>query len=316
METRASYVIVGGFVLALLLGLFLFVIWLTHFQLTKSVNYYRIEFHGSVTGLQNGSPVRYRGIPVGSVAKLGINQDNPEEIEVTIKVDPDTPVNTDTIASIEAQGLAGGVYIQLAGSSTGSPLVPKERHKYAIIKSREGEMQRVFAEAPEVMDNANQLIKRGNKVLSDENIAAITAMLDNLRSVTGGLADKGGDFQTTLNQGAAAARSLHESADRLNALLQNLSVDERKISENAVPAVADIRQIAEKLQHTAGQLDDVVTENRPPLRNFTSEGLFQLTEFLAEGRQTFEAITRLANKIEADPARFFFGNQQQGIPVR
>ncbi len=316
METKASYVIVGGFVLALVLGLFLFIIWLTHFELTKGANYYRIEFRGSVTGLQNGSPVRYRGIPVGSVNKLGIDQDNPEEIEVTIKVDPDTPVNTDTIATIESQGLAGGVYIQLAGSATGSPLVPKERHKYAIIKSREGQMQRVFAEAPEVMDNANQLIKRGNKVLSDENIAAITAMLDNLRSVTGGLAEKGGDFQTTLSQGAAAARSLHESADRLNALLQNLAVDERKISENAVPAVADIRQIAEKLQHTAGQLDDIVTENRAPLRNFTSEGLFQLTEFLAEGRQTFEAITRLANKIEADPARFFFGNQQQGIPVR
>jgi hypothetical protein len=29
-----------------------------------------------------------------------------------------------------------------------------------------------------------------------------------------------------------------------------------------------------------------------------------------------EAITRLANKIEADPARFFFGNQQQGVPAR
>jgi phospholipid/cholesterol/gamma-HCH transport system substrate-binding protein len=316
METRANYVLVGGFVIALILGLFLFVAWLTQFELTKAANYYRIEFRGSVTGLQKGSPVRYRGIPVGSVGKLGINQDDPEEIEVTIKVDPDTPVNTDTIATIESQGLAGGVYIQLAGSATGSPLVPKERHKYAIIKSREGQLARVFAEAPELIDSANQLLKRGARVLSDQNIAAITATLGNLNNLMGGLAEKGGNLQVTLDEGAAAAKSLHASADRLNSLLANLSSDERQMSANAVPATADIRKIADQLTHTAAQLDDIVTENRAPLRNFTSEGLFQLTEFLAEGRQTFESITRLANKIQEDPARFFFGNQQQGIPTR
>jgi phospholipid/cholesterol/gamma-HCH transport system substrate-binding protein len=316
METRASYVIVGGFVLAMIIGAFLFVIWLSHYQLTKTSTYYRIEFRGSVTGLQNGSPVRYRGIPVGSISKLGINQDNPEEIEVTIKVDPDTPVNTDTLATIETVGLAGGAYIQLAGSATGSPLVPKERHKYAIIKSRESQLQRVFAEAPEVVDNANQFILRGNKLLSDHNIAALTASLDSIQSLTNGLALKGGSFQTAIDEGAAAAKTLHESATRLDSLLQNLTGDERKLSDNAVPAVAEIRKIAEQLDHTAGQLDGLVTENRAPLRTFTTEGLFQLTEFLAEGRLTFESITRLANKMEADPARFLFGNQQQGVPAQ
>ena len=67
METRASYILVGSFVLTLIAGLFGFTVWVAKIQFEEARQPYRIYFTGSVTGLQTGSPVRYQGIPIGTV---------------------------------------------------------------------------------------------------------------------------------------------------------------------------------------------------------------------------------------------------------
>ncbi len=121
METRASYTLVGTFVLILMLGLAGFVIWLAKFSSDVKYDDYQIFFAGSVTGLSADATVRYRGIPVGSVTGIEIAPDNIDQVRVTIQVDATTPVRTDTVASIEMQGITGVAYIQLAGASDTSP---------------------------------------------------------------------------------------------------------------------------------------------------------------------------------------------------
>ena len=64
------------------------------------------------------------------------------------------------------------------------------------------------------------------------------------------------------------------------------------------------------------QLERIVAENRRPINDFSSQGLYELTQFLTDARTMVQSVTRLPNKIAADPARFFFGNQQQGVPAR
>jgi phospholipid/cholesterol/gamma-HCH transport system substrate-binding protein len=60
METRASYIAVGAFVLVLILGLVGFVVWIGKFQGADKFARYDILFDGSVTGLQVEGTVRYR----------------------------------------------------------------------------------------------------------------------------------------------------------------------------------------------------------------------------------------------------------------
>jgi len=72
MEIRASYMIVGVVVLALIAGLATFSTWLIKVDIDEQATVYKIYFEGSVTGLQEGSQVQYRGIPVGRIAEIGI----------------------------------------------------------------------------------------------------------------------------------------------------------------------------------------------------------------------------------------------------
>ena len=70
METRASYLVVGAFVLALIAGSFGFALWISRSTLKDDSVYYYVYFKGAVTGLQNGSQVLLRGVPVGRVAAV------------------------------------------------------------------------------------------------------------------------------------------------------------------------------------------------------------------------------------------------------
>ena len=79
MEIRASYVVVGAVVLALLAGLAAFSLWLVEAGVDRNLARYEIAFAGSVSGLPEGGQVLYRGIPVGRVADIRIDPDQRRE---------------------------------------------------------------------------------------------------------------------------------------------------------------------------------------------------------------------------------------------
>src|SRR5687768_1403667 len=100
MERRASYLLVGGFVLVLIAAIFGFGLWLARTALDRDVDVYRVYFTGSVTGLQVGSAVRYRGVLVGTVESIRIDPTNVERVEVTVALPADLPLKSDVVAQL------------------------------------------------------------------------------------------------------------------------------------------------------------------------------------------------------------------------
>ena len=121
METKANHLIVGSFVLILAAGLLFFIVWIAKFQVAATFTRYDIFFDGSVTGLVEGSAVRYSGVKVGEVVFIGLDRQNPNQVRAMIEVEAETPIRTDTVASLELEGLAGGRYILLRGGSPEAP---------------------------------------------------------------------------------------------------------------------------------------------------------------------------------------------------
>ena len=109
METRANYLLVGLFVILFALGFLGFVIWLAKVQIDTTFAYYDIVYRGSVTGLKEGSPVRFSGVRVGQAVTVRLDPADPSQVRITIEVDRLTPVRSDTEASLEFEGLTEGV---------------------------------------------------------------------------------------------------------------------------------------------------------------------------------------------------------------
>ena len=74
MDREANYVAVGAFVLLVLCLAAGFVLWYSD-TADEAQERYEIYFTGSVSGLSEGSSVRYLGVVVGRVARTDIADD-------------------------------------------------------------------------------------------------------------------------------------------------------------------------------------------------------------------------------------------------
>jgi phospholipid/cholesterol/gamma-HCH transport system substrate-binding protein len=93
--------------------------------------------------------------------------------------------------------------------------------------------------------------------------------------------------------------------------------DADKLIVSAEPAVGDLRTTARSFARMATELEALARDTRQPMRDFTDQGLYEITAFFAEARLLVASLQRVAAMIERDPARFFFGDQTRGYePAR
>src|SRR5215472_14269050 len=223
METRGRYILVGVFVLTLLVGIFVSIVWLTRGQFQREGQIYDIFFRGSVSGLSEGAPVRYKGVLIGRVLTIRLDPENVERIRVRIEVDTGTPIKEDAVASLELQGITGQAFVQITGGSNASPPVatPPGR-SYPVIASRPSQLEEVVASAPELLNRFIRLTDHLNALLSEENRTAITRALSDLDTVTSAMARRSQDIDHMIGDAAATMAALREASESANATITRL----------------------------------------------------------------------------------------------
>jgi phospholipid/cholesterol/gamma-HCH transport system substrate-binding protein len=332
MENRANYTLVGGFVLAVMLVGLAFVVWLARVELKEERTLYQIYFRGSVAGLSEGSTVRLRGVPVGTVTRIAISPSNVEIIEVTVAIKPGTPIKTDTIASLAAQGITGLAYVNLTGGSNAAPaLMPRDGQRLAIIAAVQSTLDRLVEEAPNIIATTNAIAAQAAKLLSDDNIARVGRILGHAETVAATVAGQSdqiapffGEARIALETMQWLALDARDALGRLEADASGALGDARSLmrgSERLVaglqPSVADLRQGAQSLARLSAAVDGLVQDGAAPTRNFLENGLYEFSQFVVEARQLVAALQRLSLQFERDPARFIFGDQSRGFdPAR
>ena len=342
METKANHLAVGAFVLIVLAGLFGFVVWLGKGEIDREVDRYHVYFRGSVSGLTTASTVRYRGVPVGAVSDIRIDPDNSEQVRVTIEVASATPIKEDAVASLELQGITGLVNVQIGGGTRDSPpLAAKPGEQLAVIAAAPSRLEALVENLPQVIARFTTMVERATLLLSDDNLAAITNTLTNLNNLTDTLALSSVEFDSLASDVAASAASVRGTTKGIDGLVRALRdripnlVDDASATLNAaegalnsvggsVDALTDearltlraVRDSAQALAITSVKLNAMVDENRAALVDFSSEGLYELSQFLVEARALVDSLTLVSNRFESDPARFLFGDAQAGFEAR
>src|SRR5215831_6928971 len=114
METKASHIAVGAFVLILMFGALGFIIWVGHFSTRVLMSDYYIRFSGSVAGLDVNSNVLFGGIPVGHVTAVEVDPQDSSLARVDLRLKADTPIRTDSVTTLAMQGITGGVLVEIS----------------------------------------------------------------------------------------------------------------------------------------------------------------------------------------------------------
>jgi len=235
METRANYVVIGLLTLVTIVGAFGFVFWLQHSGGVGDRTFYRVVFDGPAQGLRTGGAVLFNGIRVGEVTDLRLNPKNPRQVMATVSVALNTPVRTDTQASLNYQGLTGIAALSLKGGAPDAP----------VLVAKEGETAPVIAVDPEaaqdITESAREVLQKINSVVI-ENQESVRAAIKNIDAFTAVLAKNSERFDHILagldgliagtdgkpGEIAEAVKAFHSLAENLDKRTAELTTDGKR----------------------------------------------------------------------------------------
>jgi phospholipid/cholesterol/gamma-HCH transport system substrate-binding protein len=310
METRAHYVAVGAFVLAVIVLGFVAVLSLGRVEFTQDLKRYYVFFKGSVTGLSKGSLVQYNGITVGRVIDVRVDPDDLEKIQVTVEIDQNlVPIKTDARAFVDTNLLSGVATIQIRGGTRDAKdLEPEPGHRYPVIAAGSSVFQRVTEAGPQLLDRLMVVADSLNAVLSERNRQAVTDSLQNMRTITGAFvapSQEVGELVANANATVLEMKSLMSHIDQSYASKGGLR-------DQASQALNDFDRLAKNLVDTNHQLQQVLQENRGGLHEFTQATLTQVSNLVSDMQRFIAGLSRFVASVERDPARLLFGERREG----
>ena len=285
METRANYVLIGAFTLAAIVGAFLFVMWIAGYGAAGGHRAYQVVFGGSVAGLSTGANVSFNGIKVGEVTHLTFSRSDPHQVVADIDVNSDAPIDRNTKARLETQGLTGGAVVALLGGATaGSALVGENGRPPIIYAGQSIQLQDILDSVAALSTKATSILDDADKVIAD-NAPTIHSALGNVDQFSKALADNSdgvdaalksvGELGKQIGPLAARLQTLSDDADRLvqsidpqqvRAIvdnIQNLSAKGNSVVDRADKLLADNADLIHSTLQNAGAFAKTLADNAP-----------------------------------------------------
>ena len=307
METRSNYVLVGGVVIALTVALFAFVLYLAKFS-GEDKRQFDIFFKQSISGLAIGSPVQFKGVPVGQIKEIALLPKTPDAVRVRIEVGAGVPILQGTTAAIEGVGFTGVSQIQMTGAMAGAPPIAEiGPFGKPVIPPRAGALGQLLASAPELLSNVSALTASLNELLNPANRKSLGSILNNADRLTGSLADRGPEIAATLVETRETLRQATAAAAALTKLTGHADTI---LTTDAAPLVHDLRETAGHANTTLAKLDALVTSAQPGIDTFTAQTLPETAQLLREARDATAQLGAIAAKLDQDPAGALLGGRR------
>lgn len=310
METRANYAVIGAFVILATLAIAAFVLWLGQSEFRRDFKAYDIVFEGPVS-LEDGSAVRYIGIKVGEVSTVRIDRADPSKVRARIRIDRETPVKTDSTASIQLAGITGVTFVQIsAGSSTARLLEAKPGEPVPVIKAEKTQLDQLVAGGAQVLGQANDAMERMNALLTNENIESFSKSLKNFETITAKLAAEDGliDQATlTLKDVSKAADEVDMAAASFGTLSENANTELSKIDDDLEDILSSLHDVVKSADEMIGQGQEMVAAATGLLQG-PATGTVENAQLAAQDlRVLITRMDRLVREIEQNPQSVLTG---------
>jgi len=309
MEREANYTAVGAFVLLVTTMAALFVYWYAGSADARDYKRYEIYFQGSVSGLNRGSTVRYLGVEVGRVVTIRIDKRAADRVQVIADIDSQAPISEDTLASLSLQGVTGLLYIDLlAHADSKRRMDPVPSEQFPVIDSVQSNFDLFLASLPDVVGRAGDLIERASRILSDENIASLTATMKNIEKSSNSLPKTLEDASVVVGELKAAIADVRAAAAGARELVDTSG-------PNLAAASERLRKISENLATTTSNLDSLMSEHRQDVGLFLRDSLPEMERLLRDSREAAQEFRELSRSLKADPSQLLYEPAYQGVEI-
>ena len=291
MAQRKKYFLVGLFVIMGTALIVAGIIWVGASKYFEKGSKFVTYFDESVQGLQTDSLVKYRGVDIGRVEKIGVAPDQ-RLVEIVMKLDVGDFSIDGVAAKLSMAGITGIMFVELDRMKAYEiEQSPKLAFKapYPVIPSHPSDIKQITASINDIL---NGLKKLDFKSLIDQvsltvksvqgfvNSEKLNATMTNLSKTSAHLSSLTGRADELLADGKAkdvitgAKAAVDEARTTFAALRREvesakigLAVDKvnQAVDSNSrkmQSALGDIGNAAERLRQTSESLDDLIEQLR------------------------------------------------------
>lgn len=284
METKGHFAAVGAFTLLGFLGMLGFFLWIAQIELDAETALYDVDF-ASVSGLSEASDVRFAGLSVGRVILMQLSPENPGLIRVRIEIDATTPVRSDSIATVEAQGVTGVSYVGIDAGSASAPLLREASDReIPLITTGRSSFQSITDAAPELLSETLDLMRDLRQVTGDANQERIGRILENVE-------DASLKFSAALDDFSQVSETVAAFADEISTF--NKSLD--SLSGDASGTLRTTDEAFSTINTAAGDAQVLIKEGRTALAE-ASERFGAVTTDISDAAKQLSQLSDRAEK--------------------
>lgn len=301
---------IGLFVIVSSIVLIGAVIWLGANKFFKENIYFVTYFDGSIEGLENGSAVKYQGVPVGSVSKIDLAPDG-KLVQVTMQINGKIDLRDNMRVKLEWAGIAGGKFLQLHFPDT-KDLLSKHPHlnfepEFQVIPSVPSGLDQMGDLAKEIMENASEIDFGALSTDATTMIKGVDEFIRNKQLY---------ETVESLNKGMATIAHLLERADS-SAIISNTSaITDRllstsnqllKFSQTMNSKIEEI-EIANKLDFMVAKYDSLMTTLQTNINSLGFQSrtvLLTLNESLEQFKTTNKELRKTLRAFSDNPSQIF-----------
>jgi len=244
---------------------------------------YKTSFK-SIPGLKVGDPVRLAGVEVGTVRDIRVIG---ARVEVTMRVKPEAPVKTDSVATIKLTSLLGTNFVDITFGSPAAPLAPAGT---LLASSEPPDLNTMLVRLNDAAGDIQNLVKQVNEGLgkSIEPIASAFQSMDRIAKKL----ERGEGTLGKLVSDDRLYREIQGVASNLNQVSQQIARGQGTLAKliNDDALYQEIRVLTGDLRQASGSLTRVARDlegGKGTLGKLVKdEGLYQdARATLAEARQ-------------------------------
>lgn len=325
---QAQRIRLGIFIMISLALLLIIVGFFTARKLFEKKDYYYVAYQDvSVSGLEVGSPVKFLGINVGSIADIGIDPKDVNTIIVRLSLKRGTPVKEDATADILSLGITGLKAIEIRGGTQEAAFLKE----YQFIKPGTsltdeitGKAEVIAFKLEEVLNNIQQFTHPDNLGRFSETVDKIGVMVDNtgetFYNINQMIAENRAPIREVILSAGLLGNKLDATSDELYAAIGRFN--EIMQGDTLAQVLGNFRDISLTLKET--NLNELI-ESLALTTMQTQELLVRLGTDIDRGGETLNQslmllqhtlmnLNEASRKINTNPSILIRGQTSRGAP--
>ncbi|MCU0642744.1 MAG: MlaD family protein [bacterium] len=324
MVSRSQKIRLGVFLTIALVILIVAIGVITGSRLLKKKDTYYIRFKEvSLAGLEIGSPVKYRGLRIGRIEDMYIDEMDITSIIVAITVDPKIPIKEDNEAVLDYLSLAAGLkMIEIQGGTNESKRLPPNsfiKAGQSLVDTITGKAEVISEKLEHILNNFAEMTRTDRQeklfklidntaktfeivqALLDTNETSINRVIKNAEKFSSHL----DTFMVTANLAMNDIRQITQSQELVTTVdnLEKISTELKQA--NLSDLIAKLVATVEQTNRTFTHLDLTILKSR--------HDILSSAEILRESLEYFNEFTRL---ISENPSLLLRSSQREEIRER